>query len=154
MFNFRELIKVEDIYGNHVTAVIHKSPAPCSGNNFLLKDFTSKFPYVKIVEILDVFVYPKYRHKGTGSLMLQELLSKCEDSVVLLSAGAHTKEYEREPTGEKFKEALGKVVSFYNKNGFIDINDIMGGYQYRRAMLYTGNSLGKYFEEKLKTVAE
>ena len=150
MFKISETIKIEFGRGSYITASILNCPYPGTGIDFLTMDFISLFPYIKVVEIVDLFVDKSERHIGIGSLLLQKLTNTFKDAVILVAAGVSAVEYKEEPSIEETKKIIEGLVSFYTKNGFKEINEVLGGYQSKMSMIYTGNSLGRYFENKLR----
>ena len=147
---WKELIVLENDNGTYIKARIYNNPEPGSGDSLMIRDFTSMFPYVKIVEIVDIYVHPDERLNGIGTFLLKALADKCKDAVILAAIGASMKEYKEEPSEDTIKEIVKNLLKFYTKNGFESINYKIANYQFKEAVMYTNNSLGEFFIKKIK----
>lgn len=152
-FNHKELIIIDNGDGDYIKARVYKCPYAHEGESMMVSDFISLFPYIKIVEVLDIYVNKDNRRKGVGSLLLQDLIDRCKhDSVILVSAGASSKEYEEEPSEEELKKIVKDIIPFYAENGFVSINNDIGNYQFKEAMMYSNNAMGRYFLAKINNL--
>ena len=149
--HIRQHIELNDEYCNYLRAIICPSiPIPSSLTySMMVNDFIGIFPYIKVVEIYDIYVDPRLRNKGIGSSFIQEICRLNQDSVILLASGATSMEYPEEPSDEEIKKIIEDLEPFYLKNGFVNVNDKIGNYQMKRAYMYSGNTLGKYCISKL-----
>lgn len=90
----------------------------------------------KICNITSLFINKEDRNHGVVTKMLEEFCNAHEDYIIFLQAGASTKEYLDEPDEETLVNISDNLVKFYTKRGFININDTIGGYQFRKLMIY------------------
>ena len=80
----------------------------------------------KYFEILDIFTKPEYRNNKFASILLEYVIKFIMDSktnaVIFTYAGVSSREYIEEPPEKDFPYIIDKVTTFYEKNGFIDVN--------------------------------
>lgn len=124
---------------------------------FLAEDFKGSHPKVNAVEITDLYADPKFKHKGIGSALIGLVidnykasigLSFNSNTVILTAVGASCKEYKEEPTSEETQNIISWLIPFYEKNGFIDINDYYAGYEDKRAMIFNSPLATKCINER------
>jgi len=77
-------------------------------------------------EILDTFTEPEYRNNKFASTLLDyviKFIMNFKSNIVIFTyAGISTREYIKEPFEKDFPGIINKVATFYEKNGFIDVN--------------------------------
>jgi len=117
------------------------------GGNFMVNDIFYQLRRLgvcdpEVVEITELYVEPKERNKGHGSQLVNDIIRKHQESVIIVKAGALVSEYSDEPSQEEYDVLLPKLKRFYEALGFTDINFYVG-YEYRVPLLYTGNEIGK-----------
>lgn len=137
-------------YISYVVAVQNKNNSEIN-RSFMRHDFIGLLPKVPFVEITDIFVNPKDRYKGIGSDLIKGIVEECSDKAILVAVGASTKEYPEEPSDDDKIKITNEVVKFYEKNGFVDVNELIAGYEFKRAMIYIGNEFGKKIYSDLKS---
>lgn len=111
-----------------------------------LKDFLDDKPFVILEEL---FVDKSLRNKGCATDILKQFISKYEDTIILVNAGALCKEYPEEPTDDEFGQILDNLDKFFTKLGFENINKYSKTYEYKELYVYP-NELGKEFFNKVK----
>lgn len=83
--------------------------------------------------------------KGYGSLCIRNYLSEVPDDVIVIvkvePIYATEEEYQMAVKSGAFESTLTRLVSFYSKHNFLNINDHIG-YEFGVAMIY-GNAIGK-----------
>lgn len=105
--------------------------------------------YSSIIEI-DSFKV-SYPNKGFGSLFIKNYLSEIpDDAIVILKAEPiydSENEWDDALKSGDFDNSLKLIESFYSKNGFLNINELVG-YEYGQAMIY-GNAVGKMVSNEI-----
>lgn len=123
-------------------------------DDFMTMDFRGLFPATPYAELYDIYVHPDDREKGLGTALVQKCVKDCEDYCVLVAVGASMKEYPEEPSNEDKMKITAELVSFYEKNNFVDVNDYIAGYEFKRAMMYIGETDARKVYEKMKEVVD
>ena len=154
MPKFNEYVHIETEPGNYIKIQVFNTPEPGSGSSLLVKDLTSFVPYIQIVEIRDIYVSKDSRLKGIGSTLLQIIKDKYENAIIVVAVRASGKEYEKEPNNAELIKIIEEIIPFYEKNGFENVNDLFGSYQFRTSMLYTGNTWGDFVKTKINEYRE
>lgn len=90
----------------------------------------------EVISIDSLFVDKVDRNRGLATKMLKEFCVNHENFLILLQAGASYKEYADEPSPEVMSEIVNKLVKFYEKRGFLDINSSIGDYKNSTFMVY------------------
>ena len=138
----KNIITYKDQFGSHIMIRI-------PDKSMWFNDFKGIFPEIKCIEILDLYVPKESRNKYRASGLIKHVIDNYPDYAIISVAGASISEYPEEPLEDDMKKIAQSLVSFYEKNGFININDKIGGYQLRKVCLYIGNDIGKGVYEKL-----
>lgn len=140
-----KVIKYGTGYGSYITIQVDKDIE----SSFMMEDFRAMFPNMKAVEILDIYVRPTERNNGVGSNLIKTIVDEYNDHAILVGCGASMKEYPEEPSDSEKVDIAHKTAEFYKKNGFEDVNDQIADYEFKIAMLYTGNDIGRQVYEQL-----
>lgn len=123
---------------------VFKLNEPLDGRyEILINDFSEICNKFIIIDELEAF------SKGAGRKLMKEFLKNVTGIPVILKAGITSKGlYEN----GNIKEHLTKLERYYNKLGFVSINNIIGCYTESISMINTngGNIDGKF----LKTISE
>ena len=130
------IIMYMDYDGNYIK--VNKFPS----ESMMIKEFKLRFPLRTVIEILDIYVQPKFRHSGAGSKLLRGVINIHDDKVIMLLAGASMTEYP-ELNEEKIPKILENLIPFYECNKFVNVNNIFGSYSMMVPMMYTGNRQGE-----------
>ena len=104
------------------TIMTHKSLS----TSFIYKDVECIMNDHDIIckELGNTYVYPKYRGYGLGKYFVKIISEYVSSKGVLVTkAGALIKEYPNDPGDKKCGEIADKVSKFYEKCGFVSIND-------------------------------
>lgn len=112
-------------------------------DTFMTLDFAALCPDTKCIELYDIFVVPECRHKGIGSSLLQQIIAEYNDCAILTKIAASMTEYPTEPSDAEKEKIAKDLLPFYEKNGFTNVNDVLGAYETSIACMYTGNEVGK-----------
>ena len=137
--NTCEYVKFEDAYGNYILVCIN----PRRGSN-MINSYYKKFIFDKVdeannplVEIVELFVNKDQRRKGIGSALLGKVVQRYSRSHdIIVAVGASMKEYEDRPSDIEMEIILNQLRTFYEVNGFIDVNKYFTCYQYTCAYMY------------------
>lgn len=97
----------------------------------------------KIKEIYSVEVDKSIRRQGYGLQKIKDIISEEPEEVYVASIAALMSEYPEEPTPEEFERIMNDLTMFFASAGFISVNDYVGCYEGRDALLYVGNRIGK-----------
>ena len=95
---------------------------------------------IEYCEILDIIVDFDHRGKGIGAGLLKEVIDSNRDKLIFLTAGASKRVYHEpieDPT--MLTPLLKKLSTFYERNGFINVNDVFGGYEFKVSYLYNND---------------
>lgn len=122
-------IKYSDINSNYIIFTYQ-------ANGFMMGDFKASHPDINSIEILDLYVHPEFRNKGIGSALLKAVIDNNENFAILSAIGASKKEYPIEPSHDEKMKIIEDLSKFYEKNGFVDVNDLYGNYENKRAYIY------------------
>jgi len=123
-------------------------------DDFMTMDFRGLFPATPYAELYDIYVHPDDRKKGLGTALVQMCVKDCEDYCVLVAVGASMKEYPEEPSDDDKIRITAELTGFYEKNNFADVNDHIAGYEFKRAMMYIGETDARKVYEKMITNAD
>lgn len=121
-------------------------------DDFMTMDFRGLFPATPYAELYDIYVHPDDRKKGLGTALVQKCVKDCEDYCVLVAVGASMKEYPEEPSDDDKIRITAELAGFYEKNNFADVNDHIAGYEFKRAMMYIGETDARKVYEKMKEI--
>lgn len=125
--------------------------SPKTNMNFMTQDFAGSFPEVPFIEICDIYVEPEKRNTNIGSSLIQHCVEDNKNKVILVAVGASKKEYPEEPSDDDKIKIANEVSKFYEKNNFVDVNKYIAGYEFKRAMMYIGNEIGKKTYDNMKS---
>lgn len=78
--------------------------------------------YSESVTHIDLIKINSDHNQGTGSELLQTFINEHVDEFIILNAGA----LEEIEDDEEFYALLDNLSSFYEKNGFVNINNLIG----------------------------
>lgn len=135
------MIAYEDRNGNFIHIGVNHTPA--SRDSFMISDFTSMFPGVPFIEIVEIYVKKTDRHKGIGSKLIKKVVDDYKNYVILTTPGVSKMEYPIEPSYDSKIDIIESLSYFYNKNGFVDVNDYIGQYEFKRSYIYGESDIGK-----------
>ena len=90
----------------------------------------------RIIFINSIFVSKNNRNNGLGSTVLKDLIKKYPGSIIVTEAFASKEEYERQPNEYENEKIVKNIGNFLTKNGFYDINDYVGKYEYKKVYIY------------------
>lgn len=96
----------------------------------------------RIIYITEVYVNKEYRMQYYGQELVHTLTDQFSDSAIILRAGALIEEYPEEPKDEELNIIILRLISFFNKCGFVSINEYCG-FENSEAMLFIGNDIGR-----------
>lgn len=136
------IIIFTDEYGNY--AKVDELPYLST----MMIEFRHCHPDIPVAEILDIYVHPQYRKQRFGSALIQAIVSRYKSRAILTLVGAHEREYP-ELDEENIPEIISKLIPFYEKNGFISVNNIFGTYNNFEPMLYNNNWYGLLVSNEL-----
>lgn len=93
-----------------------------------------------IIEISELSIPIKNRNIGIGTRIITNFCEKrdSDSNIIIVCAGLLKSEHEKFPS--TYLQILSDVVSFYEKCNFIDVNDSIGMYEYRKTMIYKNNA--------------
>lgn len=92
----------------------------------MILSYTDSMVKYKFIELDDLYVYPEYRNNGFARMLINEIFDNAimKNCLVYVCAGALVKEYPEEPDIIELKRIANSLAKFYEKIGFISINDI------------------------------
>lgn len=109
--------------------------------DFMMRDFEGLFPDMDYVVLLDIFVEPDHRGKGIGTSLIKDMLESTGDKPVIVAVGASMKEYPEEPSDDdKIRITEELSGGCYSTWGFESINDYVGNYEFKCAMIYANDA--------------
>lgn len=107
---------------------------------------------VPILSVERLLLEPSFRNKGIGKAFLRHFCQTHKDEhLILVVAGLLEEEYEQ-PSEEFVKEKLAQLEWFYTSVGFVNVNHIIGQYEYKTVYLYD-DGIGKEIALPLKKKA-
>ena len=110
----------------------------------------------EIYEINGIYTNKEDRRKGYASRVLQDFCSGKNNTLIIAGAGAHTSEYNEEPTREEYIKLFEVLDKFYTKNKFEDVTQLFGTYDgtTKRTYLYKNRAGKKAIKERKKELKE
>ena len=96
----------------------------------------------RLIYITEVFVHKDYRLRYFGTELIQTLIDAYDDCALILRASALICEYPEEPTPDELNDIVSSLIPFFNKNGFVSINQYCG-FEHSEAMLCIRNDIGR-----------
>ena len=106
-----------------------------------------------IYSCTQLFVPLEDRRKGIGSKLLQDYIKENigDDKLYFVQAGFSKDEYTEEEfenaTAEERDELFDKLDKFYTKNGFFNINTLIGSYENSMMYLYANDAAIRLLEK-------
>lgn len=108
-----------------------------------LMNFISKYNInANVLDITEIYVDPRHRCKGYGTLMINQICTKFSNHIIVLLSGALDKEYDSEPDDNEMIEIKNRLSKFYTHRNFVSVNDMIGYYQFKEVFIYN-NAPGK-----------
>lgn len=101
----------------------------CESNNLTLP----------IIEIYQIFTEKDARNLNGATDLIRTVIAQNPNSIIIAVAGASKLEYEEEPSEEEYQTILDNLKPFYERHGFVDMNSIIGGYEFKCTYVYVGN---------------
>lgn len=136
-FNSYKYVDINNpIYGSYI--IVDETPTKST----MVQEFLLANPNTNVIEILDLFVNVDLRNNGIGTGLLKMIQELYHDSAILLLVGASEKEYPKLDE-DYIPEIISKLLPFYEKNNFVNVNNRFGSYSNHIPMLYVGNDIGK-----------
>lgn len=98
---------------------------------------------VAVVEISKLFVSENSRNDGRGTFMLNSVIEKYKDNSIIVLKAEPIFETEEEYHACTTKdEQISKLVHFYERRGFVNINSFIG-YEFGVSMIYNNDAYKK-----------
>ena len=104
-------------------------------------------PFILIDEL---FVSKEKRNIGLGTTLLNEVIMKNPNTIILVRSGLLMCEYPEEPTAEEYATVLNRLDDFYTNRGFTNINEYTKSYEHSELYVYTDNKQGKEFFNEIR----
>ena len=125
--------RVTPIFGNDAAVTIPE------GACFLYEDYSAQLkPGDIFYEIAKVEVKPEFRRMGFGTRLMNMFFEKCKPDSVVLKAGIIDKQlYDKLCEDDQLPEYIyTNIVPFYEKFGFVDVNNTTFSFQEIVPMLW------------------
>lgn len=92
----------------------------------MLTSYSNDLVSYKYIELSNLYVYPEFRNRGFANMFINNLFNNIimRNCLVYVCAGASNKEYPEEPDIIRLCKIANDLAKFYEKIGFISINDI------------------------------
>lgn len=141
---YDKLIKIEHPQGYLYYKIYRGNSDMVRENGFAVNDTLALLKEkerqdLDVIELKDMWVNLNYRKQGIAGGLIDVAVNSHSGCIVILNAGAHVKEYKEEPTEEEMDIILRRLEEFYRSRGFYNVNDYIGGYEVRIAMMYLNN---------------
>ena len=104
--------------------------------SFAVQDYFEEHPFCKmVIEIIDLYVKPADRHKGIASFLLDHVRFMNSNAPIILTLAASKKEYPTEPSDDEKIKIAEDLIPFAQANGFTNVNEKFGQYEYKICFL-------------------